>query len=137
MMTGQRPSLCKSKFAKRWGARSRTTFAKPETREESVVVHAMVNACPKCGSSEYLTLGELGLVLWVRCRMCGWDFSLPTRDTRTTRTRRKRVKGKVLLAYLLLVFILSLGLAILLSLLMGKPHLPYNRSALVGTKTRE
>src|SRR5881628_3858088 len=103
MMTGQRPSLCKSEFAKRWGARSRTTFAKPETREESVVVGAMVNECPKCGSSEYLTLGELGLVLWVRCRMCGWDFSLPQ-----TRTKRPKPKARVVVAFILAVFLLAL-----------------------------
>src|SRR5438445_6349997 len=91
--------------------------------------------CPWCHTvGPYVALGQLGLLFWVRCRYCGMDFSLPTR---TTRSRRKRVKGKVLLAYLLLVFIVSLGLAILLSLLIGKPHLPYNRSALVRLKTRE
>src|SRR5438309_1682467 len=90
--------------------------------------------CPWCRTvGPYVALGQLGLLFWVRCRYCGMDFSLPARrHTRTT--RRKRVKGKVLLAYLLAVFVLSLTLAILLSLLTGRPHLPYTRSALV---TRE
>ena len=123
MMMGQKPSLCKSKFAGQWEAKSQTIFVKPETREESVVVHAMARACPKCGSPEYFALGELGLLFWVRCRACGWDFAFSRPSIRT-----KPNPGMVL-AFYLAVFVLSIAIAIVLSILVGNPHLPYTRSA--------
>lgn len=32
--------------------------------------------CPKCNSFDVTFLGELGNTIWVRCRCCGWDFSV-------------------------------------------------------------
>ena len=29
--------------------------------------------CPQCGGREYQLLGELGALVWRRCRDCGWD----------------------------------------------------------------
>src|SRR5438445_5626090 len=110
-MTERKRSLCKGKFVGRWAAKSRTTFAKRVTTDESAIVNVTLTegrlgyipatelckgieriewqmprsslTCPKCGSPEYFALGELGLLFWVRCRACGWDFVFSRPSVRT------------------------------------------------------
>lgn len=36
--------------------------------------------CPGCDSSEAQELGQLGPLLWLRCRCCGIDFSIKIPD---------------------------------------------------------
>ena len=33
--------------------------------------------CPACGSEVLVLLGQLGRLLWLRCRDCGIDCNLP------------------------------------------------------------
>lgn len=33
--------------------------------------------CPACGSEVLVLLGQLGRLLWLRCRDCGIDVSQP------------------------------------------------------------
>jgi hypothetical protein len=35
-----------------------------------------MNNCPKCGGPG-TWLGNLGRVLWLRCRNCGWTYTAP------------------------------------------------------------
>lgn len=37
-------------------------------------------ACPQCGG-QGVALGTLGMVLHLRCRQCGWDFSVDAPDS--------------------------------------------------------
>ena len=36
--------------------------------------------CPQCGSDNQIPLGTLGLLLWFRCRQCGWEHSIDHYD---------------------------------------------------------
>ena len=45
----------------------------PEPEDED---HEMTD-CPMC-AGEAAPLGQLGRVIWYRCRACGWQFSLAT-----------------------------------------------------------
>lgn len=36
--------------------------------------------CPACGSVITTLLGQLGHLVWFRCRLCGTDFSLLEED---------------------------------------------------------
>lgn len=40
------------------------------------------NRCPQCGSRERERLGNLGALLWSRCRACGWVFARSPRRRR-------------------------------------------------------
>jgi rubredoxin len=33
-----------------------------------------MSACPQCSGEPWL-LGELGRLMWYRCRQCGWQWS--------------------------------------------------------------
>lgn len=35
------------------------------------------HACPLCDCEEVLLLGQLGFLVWLRCRACGLDYSRP------------------------------------------------------------
>lgn len=46
------------------------TFGEDELEDHA----ASFRRCPQCGG-EGFALGQLGRLLHLRCRMCGWDFS--------------------------------------------------------------
>ena len=37
-------------------------------------------SCPQCGHDDSVPLGTLGMLLYVRCRACGWDYAVDTHD---------------------------------------------------------
>lgn len=41
--------------------------------------HADTARCPECGG-EGVSMGFLGFLQWFRCRACGWDFPVDTRQ---------------------------------------------------------
>jgi len=38
------------------------------------------DSCPMCGSKEAVLLGNLGMLLYARCRACGWDYAVGVCD---------------------------------------------------------
>ena len=36
--------------------------------------------CPQCGHDDSVLLGKLGMLLYVRCRACGWDYAVDVYD---------------------------------------------------------
>src|SRR5438876_1181149 len=85
--------------------------------------------CPVCGLRNTFLASDpsgLGLVYWLRCDDCGSEYRVAYR-----RTKNPRPSGRAVALWMLFLFVFLLFLAILSEHFLGRPVIPYIRSALV------
>jgi hypothetical protein len=88
----------------------------------------MNRTCPVCGlrNTALVSFGPAGLAYWIQCADCGTAFRVASH-----RTKKPNPSGLKIIAWILFVFVLVIGIAILAAHFLGRTTLPYHRSALV------
>jgi len=84
--------------------------------------------CPVCGLRNTFLATDpagLGLVYWLRCDDCGSEYRV-----RYLRTKNSRPSGRAVALWMLFLFVFLLFLAALTEHFLGRPVIPYIRSAL-------
>ena len=87
--------------------------------------------CPVCGLRNTFLASDpagLGLVYWLQCDDCGTEYRVAYRRTKSA---RPRASGRTVALWMLFLFVFLLFLAALTEHFLGRPVVPYIRSALL------